>query len=175
VVSRLTVLAFGGIFALSGSVGGIIGQNNGAGLMDRVREAYRDSLIFVVVYTIVVWGIMAWATGAVIAAFNLAGTGAEVVTAFTTLAAGGFVFTGAIFVANAAFNNLGRPLWSTGVNWLRDGLLMWPVAAVAAAGFGAPGVVYGQALAAVLVGGIATLVCWRFIERLASAPRTAEA
>lgn len=169
VVSRLTVLAFGGIFALSGSVGGIIGQNNGAGLMLRVREAYRDSLIFVVCYTIVVWAAMAAATGLVIDAFNLAGTGAEVVAAFTQLAAGGFVFTGAIFVANAALNNLDRPLWSTGINWARDGIIMWPVAALASMRFEASGVVYGQAIAAAIVGLCATLLCWWFIEARVSA------
>ncbi|MEL6583789.1 MAG: MATE family efflux transporter [Pseudomonadota bacterium] len=166
VVSRLTVLAFGGIFALSGAIGGIIGQNNGAGLMDRVKSAYRDSLIFCAVYTVAVWATLAALTSGVIGAFNLQDEGAEVMIAFTGLAAGGFVFTGAIFVANAAFNNLGRPLWSTGVNWLRDGVLMYPVAGAFAGGFAAPGVIYGQAVASVLVGCAATFLAWRFIDGL---------
>lgn len=175
VVSRLTVLAFGGIFALSGAIGGIIGQNNGAGLMDRVKSAYRDSLVFCAAYTALVWAALALITPAVIAAFNLEGAGAAVMIAFTGLAAGGFVFTGAIFVANAAFNNLGRPLWSTGVNWARDGILMFPVAAVFASGFAAPGVIYGQAVASVIVGTAATLLARRFIDGLARAPQAARA
>ncbi|MEM8700010.1 MAG: MATE family efflux transporter, partial [Pseudomonadota bacterium] len=42
VVGRITALAFGGIFALSGAVGPILGQNYGAGLYPRLRMAYRD-------------------------------------------------------------------------------------------------------------------------------------
>ena len=34
------------IFALSGAIGPVIGQNFGAGRMDRVRQAYRDGLLF---------------------------------------------------------------------------------------------------------------------------------
>jgi putative MATE family efflux protein len=40
IVGRLTPIAFGVIFALSGAVGPIIGQNYGAGQHDRVRGAF---------------------------------------------------------------------------------------------------------------------------------------
>ena len=50
VVSRLTVLAFGGLFALSGAIGGIFGQNYGAGRFDRVKRTYRDALVFCVMH-----------------------------------------------------------------------------------------------------------------------------
>lgn len=46
VVSGLTIVAFGGIFALSGAISGIFAQNFGAGLSDRLRTTYRDALIF---------------------------------------------------------------------------------------------------------------------------------
>ncbi|MGB0499066.1 MAG: MATE family efflux transporter [Rubricella sp.] len=166
VVSRLTVLAFGGIFALSGAIGGIIGQNYGAALMERVRCTYRDALIFCALYTLAAWMLLALGAGWIAGVFGVDGTGADVVLAFGRVAAGAFVFTGAIFVANAAFNNLGRPLWSTGVNWLRDGVVIWPVSALMAGSFAAPGVVYGQALAGVIVGILATIIAWRFIARL---------
>lgn len=166
VVSRLTVVAFGGIFALSGAIGGIIGQNYGANALDRVRSTYRDALIFCTIYTLITWSLMFIGTNAIISAFLLEGIGADVTRAFTQLAAGVFVFTGALFVANAAFNNLNRPLWSTGFNWMRDAIVIFPCAWVLAQGFGAPGVVYGQALAGVLVGTAATIVGWRFVNGL---------
>ena len=37
------------------------------------------------------------------------------------MGAGAFVFTGMMFVANAAFNNLGRPVYSTLINWIGRG------------------------------------------------------
>lgn len=46
ITGRLTPVALGVIFAMSGAVGPIIGQNYGAGRMDRVRRAFLDGLIF---------------------------------------------------------------------------------------------------------------------------------
>ena len=166
VVGRLTVLAFGGIFALSGAVGGIFGQNYGAGQMDRVRSTYRDALIYCLGYILLAWLALWSLRGVAIEAFQLGPEGAEVVLAFTNLAAGGFVFTGILFVSNAAFNNLGRPLWSTGFNWVRDGVLMFPLCWALANALGATGVVYGQALAGVLAGMLAAATAWRFVARL---------
>jgi putative MATE family efflux protein len=167
VVTRLTVLAFGGIYALSGAIGGILGQNYGAGLTDRVRAAYRDSVLFCAIYTLIAWAILFAASGLVVDLFRLGPEGAAVVRAFVGLAAGGFVFTGALFVANAAFNTLGRPLWSTAFNWARDGLVLFPLAWALSQALAAPGVVYGQALAGVIVGTAAALAGWRFVGSLA--------
>ncbi len=166
VVSRLTVLAFGGIFALSGAIGGIFGQNYGAGLYPRLRSTYRDALIFCLIYTVVMWAVLLAATPLIIDAFGLSGQGEDVLRGFTRVGVGGFVFVGALFVANAAFNNLGQPLRSTLVGWVKDGLLSWPAAAWLATGFGAAGVIYGQALAGALVGGLAALWGWRYVARL---------
>ncbi|MEO0668917.1 MAG: MATE family efflux transporter [Pseudomonadota bacterium] len=166
VVSRLTVLAFGGIFALSGAIGGIFGQNYGAGLYPWLRSTYRDALIFCVIYTLVMWGVLLAATPLVIDAFGLSGQGADVLRGFTSVGVGGFVFVGALFVASAAFNNLGQPLRSTLIGWLKDGVLSWPAAAWLATGFGAAGVIYGQALAGAIVGGLAAYWGWRYVARL---------
>jgi len=46
VIGRLVPLAFGVVFALSGAVGPIIGQNYGAGQMDRVKRTFYDALMF---------------------------------------------------------------------------------------------------------------------------------
>ncbi|MCB1368878.1 MAG: polysaccharide biosynthesis C-terminal domain-containing protein [Rhodobacteraceae bacterium] len=166
VISRLTVLAFGGLFALSGAIGGIFGQNYGALRFDRVRRTYRDALIFCVIYTSVAWAVLAMSTGFVIRGFGLGGEGAAAVAAFALIGAGAYTFNGALYVANAAFNSLGRPLWSTAFNWMRDGLFVGPLAATLSASFGAAGAVYGHAAAGVLAGALAVLAGWRFVARL---------
>lgn len=170
VVSRLTVLAFGGVYALSGAIGGILGQNYGAGLMPRVRATYRDALIFSAAYALGAWALLFAGRDLVVEAFRLGADGARVVDAFVSFAAGGFVFGGALFVANAAFNTLGRPLWSTGFNWSRDGLVLFPLTYAMAQAFAAPGVIYGQALASVAVGLGAAWVGWRYVARLRPRP-----
>jgi Na+-driven multidrug efflux pump len=166
VVGRLTVVAFGGLFALSGAIGGIFGQNFGAGQMERVRSTYRDALIFCGIYTLVAWMLLMAVTAQVIEVFALVGQGPEVLRAFTFVGVGGFVFVGALFVSNAAFNNLGRPAWSTLVNWIKDGALSWPAAAALAVVFGAPGVIYGQALAGGITGVLAAAWGWFYVQRL---------
>ncbi|MFK7836551.1 MAG: MATE family efflux transporter [Sulfitobacter sp.] len=166
VIGRLTVVVFGGVFALSGAVGGIFGQNFGAGQMDRVRSTYRDALVFCGIYTLIAWALMLLATPYVIAAFGLTGVGVEVLQSFTLVGVGGFVFIGALFVSNSAFNNLGRPAWSTLVNWIKDGALSFPAAAALAGIFGASGVIYGQALAGGVMGVIAAIWGWFYVKGL---------
>ncbi|MCB2110752.1 MATE family efflux transporter [Albidovulum sp.] len=170
VVMRLSILAFGGIFALSGAIGGIIGQNFGAGRPDRVAGAYVAALQFCAAYTLVVWALMAALSGAVVRSFGLASAGEAVVRAFASWGAGAFIFTGALFVANATFNNLARPLWSTLANWFRDGALMLPMVLAFTSGAGAVGVIWANAAANAVAGIVAALAAWHTIRRLRPTP-----
>ncbi len=167
VVGRLTVVAFGGIFSLSGAIGGIFGQNFGARQYDRLRQAYRDALLFGLIYTLAAWGLLILVSPSVSQIFGLTPLGQEVVRAYTHIGAGGFLFGGALFVSNAAFNALGKPVRSTLCNWARDGVLTLPVALVMAQWFQAPGVIYAQAVAVALVGVPACLWGWRYVQSLA--------
>ncbi len=166
VVGRLTVVVFGGIFALSGAIGGIFGQNYGAGQMARVRATYRDALIFCLIYTLVAWGLFILALPYLVAVFDLSAQGAEVLRAFAVVGVGGYVFVGALFVSNAAFNNLGRPGRSTLVNWIKDGVLSMPAAIWLAGIFGAAGVIYGQAVAGIVVGAASAVWGWFYVRGL---------
>lgn len=77
-----------------------------------------------------------------------------------------FIFTGALFVANATFNNLARPLWSTAANWFRDGLPMLPAGMALAALAGAEGIVRANARVNVIAGTVAARLAWRYIWSL---------
>jgi Na+-driven multidrug efflux pump len=134
-----------------------------------VAEAYWAALKFCAAYTLVVWALMAALSEPIVASFGLSAEGAAVVRSFTRVAAGAFVFTGALFVANASFNNLGRPLWSTAANWFRDGVLMFPLGFSLAAAVGAGGVVWANALANVIAGTVAAWLAWRYILKLTRA------
>lgn len=166
VTARLLVVVFGGIFALSGAIGGIFGQNFGAGQYDRVQSTFRDSLLFCVVYTLIGWALFVLALPLVIWGFGLTGAGVDVLRAFAYVGVGGFVFVAALFVSNAAFNNLGRARSATVSNWIKDGVLNWPAATLLAGMFGAPGVIYGQTLGGVIAGVIATLWASHYIRNL---------
>lgn len=164
IMNRVLVVAFGGVFALSGSIGGIVGQNFGAMLFDRVRMAYRDAVIFSTVYVAIVWLLLILLTPAILIVFNASAESANIVRAFTFLSAGSFIFAGILYVSNASFNNLGRPIYSTICNWLKDGICLYPLCWLGTQYFGAVGVVYGAGLAWVLAGAVAGIWGWWYIQ-----------
>ncbi len=166
VVSRLTVVAFGGIFSLSGAIGGIYGQNFGAQQYDRLRQTFKDSLIFCAAYTTVAWILLSLSANWMIGVFGLSTEGAAVYKAFAYIGSGAFVLVGALFVSNATFNSLGKPTRSTLSNWARDGVFMLPAAWLGAAWFAAPGVVYAQAVAGGIAGALAAMWSWHFLKSI---------
>ena len=59
IVDRVIPLAFAVIFALTGSIGPIIGQNFGARLLPRVKRTLGDALIVAVGYALCAWAALA--------------------------------------------------------------------------------------------------------------------
>ena len=152
IAGRLTPVAFGVIFALSGAIGPIIGQNFGAGRMDRVRRVFFDGLIFTGLIILVVSGLLFVLRGPIADAFQAEGLTRDLVYLFCGPLALLWFFNGMIFVANAVCNNLGRPFWSTLVNWGRHTVGTIPLAIWLGGVWGAEGVLIGQALGGVVFG-----------------------
>ncbi|CAN5146618.1 MATE family efflux transporter [soil metagenome] len=164
-IDRVVPVAFGLVFALSGAVGPILGQNLGARRYGRVREGLRQSLLFMICAVAFSWLILALAQSLLIRAFSLTGDAAVLMHAFCTWLAGSFFFVGSLFVANAAFNNLGRPLWSASFNWARATLGTIPFAWWGSR-YGPIGVLAGQALGSAIFGSLAMFTAFRLTRRL---------
>lgn len=164
-IERLTPVAFGIIYSLSGAVGPVLGQNLGARQFERVRQGLRASLLFMVLAVLAGWLLLALLQTPLVRLFGLDGVASAMVHAFCSWIAGSFLFMGALFVANAAFNNLGRPLWSTGFNWARATLGTIPFAWWGAH-YGPVEVLAGQAAGALLFGSLALLAAFRLTARL---------
>jgi len=164
-VERLTPVAFGLIYSLSGAVGPILAQNLGAQRYDRVRQTLRASLGFMVLAVAAAWLLLALLQGPLTRAFSLEGEAALLLQAFCSWLAAGFFFAGALFVANAAFNNLGRPLWSTGFNWARATLGTIPLDWWGAH-YGPVEVLAGQALGTAVFGALAMWIAFRLTANL---------
>lgn len=166
VIGRLIPVVFGVLFALSGSVGPIIGQNVGAGLFERVRETIRDSLRLLLVYVVAAWILLALFRHQVAGIFGATGEAAALIEFFCLVVAGSFLFNGALFVANACFNNLGHATYSTLFNWGRATLGVVPFVWLGGRYFGATGVLAGWGLGAILFGAGAIIVCFRVLDRM---------
>jgi Na+-driven multidrug efflux pump len=167
VIGRIIPLAFGVIFALTGSIGPILGQNLGAERYDRVRRALVDGLIFTTAYCVVICVVLAVLRDHIVRLFGASGEGAELIRFFCIYVAPSWIMVSWLFVANAAFNNLGFPTWSTVFNWGRATVGTMPFVWFGAQ-FGAPGVIAGQALGALAFGVGAVIVCFTVVNRLAT-------
>ena len=163
IVGRLMPVSFAVIFALSGAVGPILGQNFGAQNHDRVRRGFNAALIFAAGVILVISLVLFVLRGPIADLFSATGITRDLVYLFCGPLALLFFFNGVLFIANAAFNNLGHPFYSTGMNWGRNTVAMIPMVWLGAALFGAPGVLIGQVLAGVLFGGIAWVLALRVI------------
>lgn len=172
VVGRLTPLSFAVLFALSGAVGPIIGQNAGAGLSDRVARTFRDALLFIAIYVVLIAGVLFVLRDPIVALFGAQGVAVTLIYLFCGPLALVFFFNGVLFVANAAFNNLGHPFYSTWINWGRHTVGTIPLVMLGGWAYGAPGILIGQAVGGVI---FAALAWWLARKVIAEPAQTEEA
>ena len=169
IVDRVIPLAFGVIFALTGSVGPIIGQNFGAKLMDRVRRAITDALVLSVGYALVAWAGLAVAAPWIVAAFDAQGAAADFVMFFCRFGVTAWIFVTCLFVANTVFNNLGFPLLAMIFNWGRATLGTIPFVTLGAKYGGVEGAMLGAAAGAAAFGLAGVAAAYGVAARLATA------
>lgn len=150
VIDRLVPVAFGALFALSGAVGPILAQNWGAGEFGRMRQALRDAMLFCTLYVVSVWGLLLVGRYQIVGMFALTGPAADAVLFFCWVGGPTWLFIGWLFTANASFNNLGFPLYSTAFNWGRAVVGTVPTAWLGATYYG-----FNGALVGILVGSAA--------------------
>nr|WP_321483796.1 MATE family efflux transporter [uncultured Cohaesibacter sp.] len=165
IIGRIQPLAWTALFALSGSVGPIFGQNLGAGLHHRVTRTLRDSMYFILGYSLFVWFILFVAQDMIVDIFRAEGDAADFVRFFCTWIAPSSIFMGFLFVSNAAFNNLGHPAYSTAFNWGRSTLGTIPTVMLGTYLAGAEGALLGQAVGVVIFGMMAILTCFYVINK----------
>ncbi|MCP5000838.1 MAG: MATE family efflux transporter [Hyphomicrobiales bacterium] len=170
VIGRLIPVAFGALFALSGAVGPILGQNYGAMRFDRLYSTMRNAFIVIIVYTLVVSLILMLASDFIAALFGAEGEARELVVFFCQFVSFTFLFNGMLFVANAAFNNLGYPIISTVFNWGRSTLGVIPFVWYGSKYFGAAGALGGYGLGAIFFGVAAAITCLRIIGKISEKP-----
>lgn len=166
IVGRIIPVAFGVIYALSGVIGPIIGQNWGAGDMARMREALSKALLVTAGYTLAAWAALAMLAYPLVTLFHATGEAADLVVLFCRWLAPLFGALGALFLANATFNTLGRAHTSTVLNWGRATIGTVPFVMAGGALFGAPGVLSGFMVGGIVFGWVAIALCYRLIDSL---------
>ena len=171
ITGRLVPVAFGVIFALSGAIGPIIGQNYGARNMVRVRQAFIEGLKFTALFTLCVSALLYAIHVPLANLFHAEGLTREIIYLFCGPLSLLYFFNGVIFVANAVFNNLGQPFHSTWTNWGRHTIGTIPLVLLGASWAGASGVLIGQALGGAVFGMIAWWLALRVLGQTPPAAR----
>jgi Na+-driven multidrug efflux pump len=121
--------------------------------------------LFVVVAVLGAWAVLFLTQDLIVRTLSVQGEAADLIRPFCTFIAGSFLFTGALFVANAAFNNLGFPLLSTLFNWGRATIGTIPLVLLARP-WGAAGVMVGAAGGSLVFGLAAVVVAFGVVRRL---------
>lgn len=166
IIARLIPVAFGIIFALSASVGPIIGQNIGAQQFGRVKQTLWDALKFNAIYTATTCILLLILREQVAMAFSVQGVTRDLVVFFCTFISWTWAFAGAQFVSNAVFNNTNRATYSTITNWAKATIGTIPLALWGAALWGAHGILIGIGIGSVIFGVVSALWAFAVVDRL---------
>lgn len=163
-IGRIIPVAFSVLFALSGAISPIIGQNFGAKAFDRVKSTYHNAIIFAVAVVVIVTLLIVFSQHYIVGLFNLSGEAAQLLTLFCSGLTIFFIADGVLFSTNSVFNSLGFPLYSTVFNYAKFFLGVIPAVYGLAYFYGATGVIIGQAIGSSLVTVIAVITCRNLIE-----------
>lgn len=166
VLGRLIPVSFGMIFALSGAVGPIVGQNYGAQEFGRVKESLTRAIQFCSVYVLVVSILLFLTRNQIVSVFDMQGDAAELILFFCSYIAVFFIFSGILFVANASFNNLGKAKYSTLFNVGKATVGTIPFVYFGAQWGGVYGVLIGQAIGSIIFGVLGVLMAYRLVEKV---------
>lgn len=173
VIGRLLPVAFSVIFALSGAIGPIIGQNFGAGHYGRVWSAFLAGVKFTGIYVLAMATVLFLLRAPIADLFDAEGETRALIYLFCGPLALAAFFNGVIFVTNASFNNLGHPVYSTWINWGRHTIGTWVFVMIGSNLAGAPGVLLGQAFGGVIFAAIGWVLVNRVVSNL-SRPEPAD-
>jgi len=166
IIGRLIPVSFGMMFALSGAVGPIIGQNYGAGQFDRVRKVLNESLKFMTSYTLVIALFLSMAQDMIVNLFHAQNQSAEIIRIFCQYIAISFLFSGITFIAMTYLNNLGYAKYATFLNIAKMTLGTIPFVTIGAFYFQAPGILYGQAVGNVIFGIFSLLLTYKIMSNI---------
>ena len=162
---RVQSFALVPLLALSGSIGGIVGQNWGANKPDRSREALFYAGIFCVAYGLLIACVLAFGGWWFADIFTDDPAVMEQFATYLGIAAWGYAGFGLLIVANGALNAVDRASFALGQSAARVFLIMLPAAWLLQPEMGANGIYASELIANVAGGSIAAAIAWKLLRR----------
>lgn len=161
---RLQLAAVVPLLGLSGSIGAIIGQNWGAGLYDRARQAMWQAGLFCLGYGLfaglVLYALRGWFAGV----FSDDAATIAAAREYLSIGVWGYCAFGLFIVGNGAMNAVDRAGTAMGLSVARVLAVMVPFALFTQPMWGAKGVYFAELAANIAGGSAAVLVAWLVLK-----------
>jgi Na+-driven multidrug efflux pump len=167
VAGRMQLFALVPILALTASQGPLVGQNWGAGKLERVAKTVQLSCAFSMVWGLVMAILLAFIAPMIARVFNANATVVATATAYLRIVPISYGAYGVIICTNAAFNAMGKPIFASALNLSRTLVFYVPLAYAGAAWFGLYGIFGAAPVASFIVGAAA----WFWNRRVYSKQR----
>lgn len=155
VASRIESFAVIGLMALAASIGPFVGQNWGAKKYGRVREALDISVIFCLVWGIIIAIAMLVVAPVIVSWFNPNPEVISIASMYLRLVSISYGAYGVIVITSAVFNALGKPLSSLFLIFGRMIVLYIPLAYLGSWLLGIKGIFLAACLANLIMGIVA--------------------
>ncbi len=162
---RLQSFAVVPLLGLSGSIGGIIGQNWGAGRIDRAGRAMKYAAAFSLSYGLAIAAILALQPSWFAQLFTDDPAVIREFSAYLTIAAWGYGGYGLLIVGNGALNAVDRANWALAQSVARVFLIMLPFAYLLQGKWGSEAAYAAELIANLVGGAIAAGVVWYILRR----------
>ncbi len=150
--TRVEALALIGVAALASALAPFVGQNAGAGRIDRVRAAFTFSVKATFLYGLILWGLLAAFAEPIARLFNDHPDVVAATRSYLFIVPASFGLFGAMYIGSSAFNASGRPFHSATLIFTRLFVLAIPLAWAGSRLWGIAGLFGGIAAANALVG-----------------------
>jgi putative MATE family efflux protein len=152
VASRLESVVLIVIFAVQASVGPVVGQNYGAGRLDRVRGAISLSNRFLLIYSLVFAAILFIFARPMAGLFDENAVVVETATAYLRIVPITFGAFGLMMIALGSFNSLGRPMPPAILTFVKFFIVYLPLAWTLSRLMGITGIFWANAVSHLLLG-----------------------
>jgi putative MATE family efflux protein len=169
--ARLEPMATLIVLAMSSSLPPLISQNFGAGKIDRVEEAYRLSIKFILGWQMLVYMVLALGAGVIASTFSDDPEVIETIKLFLWILPLAYGMQGVIILTNSSLNALHRPMSALYLSSARFFVFYVPLAYVGSQWFGLAGFFGGALCGNFLMAAIS----WRSFNKAISQERATHA
>ena len=162
---RVEFVATSVLLALSAVMISFIGQNYGAGRLDRLKEGFRFSCVAGAIYSAGMYAVLFFAVPYIAPVFNSDAVIQQNIVLYIRIALAGLAFQGGVQIVGAAFNAVGKPLLAALVSIVQMFVLYVPLAFVFSAWMGQAGIFVALAVSYAISAAFGYLLFTRFLAR----------